>query len=125
MELLLNLLPIHAVHAAGPAIESSLFTTITIGANTVVSIIKWAALLWLLVKISMLGFSIITDAKSSADAFTKVKEQGGALLVGFFIVMTAFMIHSTLKDTVNSIGNAGKDTSHSIDYNDSSDVFGS
>lgn len=133
MELLSRLLPIYTAYAAPaattttttastPTISSSLFTTITIGANTFVSIIKWAALLWLLVKITMLGFSIITEAKNSSDAFNKVKDQGVALLIGFFIVMTSFMIHSTLKDTVNSIGTAGN-TSTSIDYNNDKDVF--
>lgn len=124
MELLFNLLPIEVVSAA-PVIKSSLFSTITIAANTFVSIIKWAALLYLLVKITILGFNIVTEAKNSSDAVNKIKDQGTALLIGFFIVMTSFMIHKTLEDTVNSIGKTGQDATsgNTIGYNDSTDVF--
>lgn len=114
MELFLNLLPVEVASAA--AVNSAFFSTLTAGANMVVSIIKWAALLWILVKVSMLGFSIATQAKSSADAFKKIKEEGLALFIGLFIVMTAFMIHGALKDTVNSIGQTGNNNSTSVDY---------
>ena len=109
MELLLTLLPVEVAHAT---LDSGFFGTLTTGANVFVGIIKWAALLWVLVKVAMLGFKISTQSKSSAEAITVVKNEGVALAIGLFIVMTAFLIHGALKDTLGEItSNPDSDTS--------------
>lgn len=123
MELLFSLIPVEVAFATG-SVNSSFFSTLTAGANMFVGIIKWAALLFVLVKIAMLGFKVATQAKNSADAIKTVKDEGLALAIGLFIVMTAFMIHGALKDTVNTIGNTGSSSSDggTIDFNNK-DVF--
>lgn len=118
MELLLGLLPFEVAFA----VNSQFFGALTNGANMLVAIVKWAALLWVLVKVAMLGFKVSTQAKNSADAIKTVKDEGLALAIGLFIVMTAFMIHGALKDTVKQIGsNATTDQTITIDTTDKFD----
>lgn len=113
MEILLSLLPFQVTYA----LNSQLFGMLTGGANIIVSVIKWAALLWVLVKVSMLGFKIATKAKDSSSAITMIKDEGIALLIGLFVVTAAFTIHNALKDTVSQIGkNSGGGT---VDVNNS------
>lgn len=114
MELLFNLLPVELVHAS--TLNSGFFGTLTTGANIFVGIIKWAALLWVLVKVAILGFKISTQAKSSADAITLVKNEGVALAIGLFIVMTAFLIHGALKDTMNQIVTNGSSNGTTVNW---------
>lgn len=118
MELLLGLLPGVVAHAEG--INSDFFGVLVSGANMFVNIIKWAALLWVLVKVAMMGFKISTQAKDTASAITTVKNEGVALAIGLFIVMTAFMIHGAMKDTMGAIDS--NKSSETIDYN-TEDVF--
>lgn len=120
MELLMGLLPGVVAHAES-AINSDFFGVLVSGANMFVNIIKWAALLWVLVKVAMMGFKISTNSKTSAEAITIVKNEGLALAIGLFIVMTAFMIHGAMKDTMGAI-NSNKSTDTQINYN-TSDVF--
>lgn len=120
MELLLGLLPFEVAYAT---VQSNFFNTLTSGANMFVNIIKWAALLWVLVKVAMMGFKISTQSKSSAEAITVVKNEGVALAIGLFIVMTAFMIHGAMKSTMNSIGTSGKTGTGETITNSGSDVF--
>lgn len=119
MELLIGLLPGVVAHAA-EAIKSDFFGVLVSGANMFVNIIKWAALLWVLVKVAMMGFKISTQAKDTASAITTVKNEGVALAIGLFIVMTAFMIHGAMEDTMRAI-NSNK-SEETIKYN-TEDVF--
>lgn len=112
MELLLTLLPVEVAHAT---ISSSFFGTLTTGANVLVGMIKWAALLWVLVKVALLGFKISTQSKTGAEAITVVKNEGTALAIGIFVVMAAFLIHSALKDTVTQI-TSNPDSNQSIEW---------
>ena len=93
---LLSLLPIELVYATDK-VNSNFFTALTNGANLIVNIIKWVALLWVLVKVAMLGFKVATQAKNSSDALKTVKDEGFALAIGLFIVVTAFWIHGAMK----------------------------
>lgn len=122
MELLLNLLPIQIAFASSPALNNELFGTIQVGAYTVVSIIKWVSLLILVVQISILGFQILTQAKDSSDAFSKIKDKGFALFIGFIIVTGAFLIQGALEDTAKEINNAGSSTTSDVTYNNT-DIF--
>lgn len=120
MELLMNLLPGVAVAYAETAVKSDFFGFLTTGANMFVSIIKWAALLFVLVKIAALGFKITTSSKNSSEALKTLKDEGLALFIGFFIVMTAFLIHGAMKSTITAINNNKTDAT--IEYNNK-DVF--
>lgn len=119
MELLMQLLPGVVAYAEG-GINSEFFGVLTSGAITVVGIIRFVALLWVLIKIAALGFKISTNAKSSAEAIKLVKDEGLALFIGLMVVLTAFMIHGAMKDTIKSIN--GNKTDATIDYSDK-DVF--
>ena len=127
MELLMKLLPgivayaEPAAEATKAAINSNFFGVLVSGANMFVNIIKWAALLWVLVKVAMMGFKISTQAKDTASAITTVKNEGVALAIGLFIVMTAFMIHNAMEDTMKSIV-SNRDTNAQIKY-ETTDVF--
>ena len=69
----------------------------------------------------MLGFKISTTAKTSSEAITIVKNEGLALLIGLFIVMTTFMIHGAMQDIISAT-NANKKGDAQINYN-GTDVF--
>lgn len=125
MELLTELLPWVIAFAEDPAtgtgISSGFFGVLVSGANIFVNIIRWSALLWVLVKIAMLGFKISTNAKTSSEAITIIKNEGLALLIGLFVVMTAFMIHGAMKDIIKAM-NDNKTNDTKIDYSNT-DVF--
>lgn len=119
MELLMNLLPGVVAYAAD-GINSEFFGVLKAGANTFVGIIRFAALLYVLVKIAALGFKISTTAKSSSEAIKLVKDEGLALFIGLLVVLTAFMIHGAMQDTIGAID--GNKTEESIEYSDK-DIF--
>lgn len=127
MQLFLNLLPIELALASttttSVTLSNKLFSTIQIGAYTVISIIKWLSLLILAVQICVLGFQIITQAKDSSDAFSKVKDKGLALCIGFLIVTGAFLIQGALQQTAKAINTAGNTTNTKVTYNNKTDVF--
>ena len=89
------------------SVQTPLFKIIANGAGFLTNFIKWVALLYVVVKITMLGFKIATQAKQSSEAIQLVKEQGAALAIGLFIVGGSFMIDGALKHTFNILNTGG------------------
>lgn len=90
---------------------SDLLGMVVYGANFVVGILKWAALLYVLVQITLLGFKILKSSKDGADAIQEIKGKGVALAIGLFVVLSAFLIHGSLQDGIIAITGADKQVS--------------
>lgn len=108
--------------AENGTVNSGLFGTIEAAALTAVGILKWAALLYVLVKIAILGFKIATQSKNSSDAITVVKEEGVALLIGLAIVLGAFVIHGGLKDALTLVNDTAKNQTGTVSTGKKDDI---
>lgn len=109
--------------AAAKTVNTPLFTTLENGANLAVGIIKWGALLYVLVKIAILGFKITTSAQDSSSALAMIKKEGMALVIGAFVVIGAFLIHSAIGDSLNAIGTKDGTTVSGINQSDDDKVI--